>query len=160
MSSLPHKIKRLLILAQKCWITDMKTFFYFAILHENQSLSQIFCEWLWILFFSHIYSVNGAQFLNIACSFVLSVAIAVELVPRSKTVISPSQVLPTTLVSHYFSTHYLSITHYFSIMVLKLILLFTWYAPCASSLTLIQIFDFDSWLLLLNRKFMTFSIFP
>ena len=150
MSSLPHKIKRLLILAQKCWITDMKTFFYFAILHENQSLSQIFCEWLWILFFSHIYSVNGAQFLNIACSFVLSVAIAVELVPRSKTVISPSQVLPTTLVRRLD----------FSIMVLKLILLFTWYAPCASSLTLIQIFDFDSWLLLLNRKFMTFSIFP
>ena len=150
MSSLPHKIKRLLILAQKCWITDMKTFFYFAILHENQSLSQIFCEWLWILFFSHIYSVNGAQFLNIACSFVLSVAIAVELVPRSKTVISPSQVLPTTLVRRLD----------FSIMVLKLILLFTWYPPCASSLTLIQIFDFDSWLLLLNRKFMTFSIFP
>ena len=150
MSSLPHKIKRLLILAQKCWITDMKTFFYFAILHENQSLSQIFCEWLWILFFSHIYSVNGAQFLNIACSFVLSVAIAVELVPRSKIVISPSQVLPTTLVRRLD----------FSIMVLKLILLFTWYAPCASSLTLIQIFDFDSWLLLLNRKFMTFSIFP
>ena len=47
MPSLPPKMKILLILAKNCWkieITHENT-----ISHENYSLSQIICEWLWIV---------------------------------------------------------------------------------------------------------------